>query len=249
MATLAKTLKDTDGNTILPKTRSELVYRPDNTNIETALVGLENLTTSSNIIYNCTHSKSGTAHAITGLPTNITTGYATIRFMATADFVSGDTMTINGVTYTPRLTNMEVQTDDAFKINAIVSADIDIAAHNCFFRSGPMEGATAAAAKLMYNYTGSSSGTTPGTRLAADDPSWNVDLLSSGNFTLVEPETAKVDITLENGDPNSTKTVTKEITAGETIPVTISNGGKTTGFNEEINGGTEPAKISIRSVV
>lgn len=195
MATISKSLMDTEGNTILPKTRTDLVYRPDNATVETTLASLEALATNNNIIYNCTHVKTDTTHTVTGLPTTLTTGFATVRFRASGDFVSGDTMSINGIVYTPKLTNMEDQTDDAFKTGAIIALDLDIDSHYCFFKSGAVE---VPKQTLEYTYTGSFDGTPSGTDITAD-PNWKIQFKSSGTFTLLKPDFANIDVFLVGG--------------------------------------------------
>lgn len=144
MSTLAKNLKDSNGNVILPKTRSEQVYRPDNTSVETTLSSLSTkvdgveAVDKSAIIYNCTHTKSGTVHQLsfTNLPTSATQNLLHLSFTATADFVAGDTFTVNGAEYSPLLSNMSAPPANIFKNGALVSMDINISTKKCFFKLG-----------------------------------------------------------------------------------------------------------------
>lgn len=64
-----------------------------------------------------THSRSGTVHALIG------TGYS-IRFRATADFVNGDTFTVNGTAVTASTPNKE-SVVNAFKSGSMVMAQIN----------------------------------------------------------------------------------------------------------------------------
>lgn len=64
-----------------------------------------------------THSRSGTVHALIG------TGY-NIRFRATADFVNGDTFTVNGTAVTASTPNKE-SVVNAFKSGSMVMAQIN----------------------------------------------------------------------------------------------------------------------------
>jgi len=81
--------------------------------INTAMLALEGFTTY-------THSKSGTTHSLTG-----TTGKTNIKFIATANFTSGDTFNINGTAYTPRMINWGAPTNTFFATNSVVIAFIN----------------------------------------------------------------------------------------------------------------------------
>lgn len=65
-----------------------------------------------------TEIKSGTVHAIT----RSTPGAAVIRFVATSDWVQGDTCTVDGVQVSTLLTTGETLPSGAWKINANVLA-------------------------------------------------------------------------------------------------------------------------------
>ena len=63
-----------------------------------------------------THSKTGTVHSLTNA-----TGGSIIRFVATADFVSGDTFTVNGVSYTAITTDGQNLAGGCFIQNTVVT--------------------------------------------------------------------------------------------------------------------------------
>lgn len=156
MSTLAKLLKDNNGNVILPKTRAEQVYLSDNTSLTTKLSDLssQDITLSNNIntlttkvnsfqtysnqqiVHVCTHIKSGTTHSLTSNTTLPTEGIAHLSFLATADFTSGDSIEVNTVAYVLKTLSMEDYSGEAFKNGALVSVDINVTNHYCFFKLG-----------------------------------------------------------------------------------------------------------------
>lgn len=152
MNTLAKVLKDSNGNTIIPKTRAEQVYCSDNVPVSTKIANLAAMDTTllnqinaipsvdkSSIIYNCTCTKSGTVFSLTNsnLPSSATQNIIHISFIASADFNTGNTFKINNVLYTPISLDMTSSPPDlAFKSGALVSMDANINTKQCFFRLG-----------------------------------------------------------------------------------------------------------------
>ena len=82
--------------------------------------------------YTVTHSKSGTIHTLTGLPT--TAGIYTVQFKATADFVEGNTFADN---YTAKPNGTEVLLPDkAFVSGDIVSVVVDVEGKKLGFKLG-----------------------------------------------------------------------------------------------------------------
>lgn len=75
------------------------------------------------IIGTLTHTKSGTVHRLTGLGDR--SGFISVVFKASANFVEGDTFTVDGVTYTAKLQNGEIPEDDLFVSGTIVPCIID----------------------------------------------------------------------------------------------------------------------------
>lgn len=65
-------------------------------------------------VTNCTHSKSGTLHALV----RATAGVPVIRFTATGDFRTGDTFTLDGQSVTVRMPDGSSLPDYAFRINS-----------------------------------------------------------------------------------------------------------------------------------
>lgn len=68
-----------------------------------------------------THSKTGTIHNIT-LPDSSITSF---KFVATGDYATGDTFTVDGVTVTARVADGSTIPSGAFKINSTVECIID----------------------------------------------------------------------------------------------------------------------------
>ena len=64
-----------------------------------------------------THSRSGTVHSLIGTGCNL-------RFRATADFVNGDTFSVNGTTVTASTPNKETVVN-AFKADSMVTAQLN----------------------------------------------------------------------------------------------------------------------------
>lgn len=65
-------------------------------------------------VTNCTHTKSGTLHALV----RATAGVPVIRFTATGDFRTGDTFTLDGQSVTVRMPDGSSLPDYAFRINS-----------------------------------------------------------------------------------------------------------------------------------
>lgn len=73
------------------------------------------------VIGNATHTKTGTNHAITLADSDI----VAFKFVATGDYVTGDTFTVDGVTVTARVADGSTIPNGAFKINSTVMAVLD----------------------------------------------------------------------------------------------------------------------------
>lgn len=67
-------------------------------------------------ILECNHTKSDTVHALT--TQNTTT--ENLKFIATADYVHGDTFTLNGTAITARMPDGNALSDGFFKMGAVV---------------------------------------------------------------------------------------------------------------------------------
>lgn len=73
------------------------------------------------VIGNATHVKTGTNHAITLGDSDINQ----FKFVATGDYASGDTFTVDGVTVTARIADGSSIPGGAFKINSTVLCILD----------------------------------------------------------------------------------------------------------------------------
>ena len=73
------------------------------------------------VIGNATHVKTGTNHAITLTDSDI----AAFKFVATGDYATGDTFSVDGVTVTARVANGSSIPTGAFRINSTVEAILD----------------------------------------------------------------------------------------------------------------------------
>lgn len=73
------------------------------------------------VIGTATEVKTGTVHALTRSDTDI----PVFRFVATADYNTGDTFTVDGVTVTARVADGTTIPNEAYKINSTVLAVLD----------------------------------------------------------------------------------------------------------------------------
>ena len=89
---------------------------PNYTAIDTALYN-----NKLRVIGTATHVKTGTNHAITLGDSDINQ----FKFVATGDYASGDTFTVDGVTVTPRIANGTSLKNLAFVVNSIVLCILD----------------------------------------------------------------------------------------------------------------------------
>ena len=89
---------------------------PNYTAIDTALYN-----NKLRVVGGATHVKTGTNHAITLADSDINQ----FKFVATGDYATGDTFTVDGVTVTPRIADGSTIPDGAFKINSTVLCVLD----------------------------------------------------------------------------------------------------------------------------
>ena len=110
------------------------------------------------VIGTATEVTTGSAHALTRADTDI----PAFRFVATSDYNTGDTFTVDGVTVTARLANGTTMPNGAYKINSTVVAILDGTLLN-FINIDGIKPATAV------SYDDSSSGITASTVQQAVD--------------------------------------------------------------------------------
>ena len=73
------------------------------------------------VVGTATHTKTGTNHSIVLADSDI----PVFKFVATGDYASGDTFSVDGVTVTPRIASGASIPTGAFKINSTVEAILD----------------------------------------------------------------------------------------------------------------------------
>jgi hypothetical protein len=81
----------------------------------------------------CTYSSG--VFTLTGLPTSLPNIF-TVRFKAPADFVEGDTLSINALPYALFMPNQQPAAAGAFAQSAVVSLNIDLVAGKAFLAGG-----------------------------------------------------------------------------------------------------------------
>lgn len=69
------------------------------------------------------HTKAGTVHALTGL--SGVTGTVSAVFTATGDYIAGDTITMDGESYTVQLSNGEEAGDNLFTTGVTIAVIVD----------------------------------------------------------------------------------------------------------------------------
>lgn len=89
---------------------------------------------SQNAIWPLQYAKSGTTHQLTGL--TAVSGVVSCVFTATADFVAGDTVTVDGTAYTIQLSSGDAPTDKLFVSGATVSVVVDKENKRVNFKAG-----------------------------------------------------------------------------------------------------------------
>ena len=122
------------------------------------------------VIGTATHTKTGTNHSIVLADSDI----LVFKFVATGDYVTGDTFSVDGVTVTPRVADGSSIPTGAFKINSTVEAVLDGTILNLINVDG-----VKAASSIPYN--NSSSGLTATNAQDAIDE-LATDLIVTGSF-------------------------------------------------------------------
>lgn len=89
---------------------------------------------ASREVFSLTHSKSGTVHYLTGL--SGVSGTVSCVFKATSSYSAGDSIRVDGTSYTIQLSNGEAAEDNLFVSGASVPVVIDTGAKKVNFRSG-----------------------------------------------------------------------------------------------------------------
>ena len=87
------------------------------------------------VVGTATHVKTGTNHAITLADSDINQ----FKFVATGDYATGDTFTVDGVTVTPRIADGSTIPNGAFKINSTVFCILDGTILNLINISGDVD--------------------------------------------------------------------------------------------------------------
>ena len=86
-------------------------------------------------VYTLTHTKSGNVHKLTGL--SGVSGIVSCQFKATAGYNAAlDTLTVDGVSYTIKLSNGEKAEDNLFVSGAVVPFIVDTAGKTVNFKAG-----------------------------------------------------------------------------------------------------------------
>ena len=115
---------------------------------------------SQNVVWPLTHSKSGTTHALTGL--SGASGILSCQFKATAAFAAGDTVTVDGTSYTTiRLSNGEEAEDNLFVSGAVVPCIVDTAGLTVNFKGAGGQKLPAETTAIVQIYTQNDNFTVP----------------------------------------------------------------------------------------
>ena len=116
---------------------------------------------SSVHITTLTHSKTGTVHALTGL--NGAAGILSCQFKATAAFAAGNTLKVDGTSYTIKLTNGEDAEDNLFVSGAIVSCIVDTSGKTVNFKAAGGQKLPAGTTAIVKIFTANGTFTVPQT--------------------------------------------------------------------------------------
>lgn len=192
MTTKTTLIKSSNGEVIVPKTRSNWITRTNNANYEDNLIPITSKI-KSGIIYDCIHSKNDTIHNITNLPNELPS-VCSIRFKANGDYADGDTFLIHNTTYTVGNFTIEDNKITRFKNGAIAECDIDNSNRIVYLKSKlPLIIPYKPIDPPQFTYTG-----TYQTDIEAD-VGYKIKFLSSGTFTLLDPESISIDVFLVGG--------------------------------------------------
>lgn len=123
---------------------------------------------SQNAIWPLQYAKSGTTHQLTGL--TAVSGVVSCVFTATADFVAGDTLTVDGDSYTAQMPDGEAAPDKLFTSGVSVSVVVDKTGKKVNFKSAGgvklpagtwviVKGYTSGAGEVSETFTAPISGT------------------------------------------------------------------------------------------
>ena len=151
---------------------------PNYTAIDTALYDNKLRVTGT-----ATHVKTGTNHAITLADSDINQ----FKFVATGDYATGDTFTVDGVTVTPRIADGSSIPNGAFKINSTVLCILDGTVLNLI----NVESAAPDASAVEYDNTGSG--------LSANNVQGAIDEIANG----VKNFKNSIDLSIPNGSTGS----------------------------------------------
>lgn len=127
------------------------------------------------VIGTATHVKTGTNHSITLTDSDI----VAFKFVATGDYATGDTFTVDGVTVTARVADGSTIPNGAFKINSTIEAILDGTILNLINIYGSVD-----AGDVFYDNTSSG--------LNASDAQGAIDELNANITGLIKSTTISV---------------------------------------------------------
>lgn len=166
---------------------------------------------SSVHITTLTHSKTGTVHALTGL--NGAAGILSCQFKATAAFAAGDTVKVDGTSYTIKLTNGEDAEDNLFVSGAIVPCIVDTAGKTVNFKAAGGQRLPAETLAIVKIFT--------------QNDTFAVPKTGKYRITVIGPGGAGGYAEYQNnsgfgGGAGGATQITQKLTSGESFPVTVS---------------------------
>lgn len=126
-----------------------------------------------------THTRTGTVHVLISENLIPTTGYISAIFKTTADFVNGDTFTLNGTVYTAQ-NQLATTVTNLFKSGVVVSIVIDVTNKKINFKSGGGEAGSVAA-------SGVAAGILPAGVVATNGTDYTASRLRNAYFSTTVP--------------------------------------------------------------